>query len=161
MAEATTTEETPEPAVEAPEVADLGDAGKKAIAAERARAVKAEKALQALQTAADERAKAEMTELERFKADNDRLTKESAKAALESTRYRVALEKGLPADLASRLQGDDYDSLAADADSLSALVAARPNGQPRADRSQGTKSESAPTDPAAAFAAHLNAQLGR
>lgn len=159
MAEATT-KETPA-ATDSTETPELGDAGKKAIAAERARADKAEKALTALQKAADERAQAEMTELERFKADNERLTKENANTALEATRLKVALEKGLSADLAPRLQGTDYDSLAADADSLAQLVAARPNSQPRADLSQGTKTDAAPTDPAAAFAAHFNAQLGR
>lgn len=39
-----------------------------------------------------------------------------------ATRLRVALSKGLPADLADRLRGDDEAALSADADALLALV---------------------------------------
>lgn len=58
---------------------------------------------------------------------------------LEQTalRQKVALTKGLPANLVDRLQGDDEDSLIADADSLLALL--KTPTSPRADPSQGAK----------------------
>jgi hypothetical protein len=53
----------------------------------------------------------------------------------EALRYRVALETGLPADLAVRLVGDDEDSLRKDAKALQSLVKPRA-GTP--DASTGT-----------------------
>ena len=54
----------------------------------------------------------------------------------------IALEKGLPASLARRLQGDDRDALAADADELltqfAANAAANGPRAPRVDPSQGS-----------------------
>jgi len=136
---------------------DLGDAGKKAIAAERRRADAAEKALKALQADADARAAAELTELERFKKENDDLRAAATASDLAAIRSQVALEKGLPANLASRLQGTDYDTLAADADSLATLVAkdAKPDPFPKADPSQGAKDKSGKTSNADLFAEQL------
>jgi len=142
-----------------PEPEDLGDAGKRALAAERARADKAEKALKALQAAADERANAELSELERFKKENEELRGAKTASELEAIRLSVALEKGIPANLASRLQGTDRESIAADADSLAEIVGSKPTGQVRPDHSQGPKSTVTEQTPAQAFAAHLNAQL--
>lgn len=144
-----------------PETPDLGDAGTKAIKAERARADKAERELKALRLESETRANAELSELERFKKENADLLKSSSAAALEALRLKVALEKGIPANLAARLQGDDYDSIAADADSLSELVTAKPSGQVRSDPSQGSKATPASTDPAQMFAAALNEARGR
>jgi len=153
---------TPEPTAETPEAPELGDAGKKAIAAERARADKAEKALKALQADAETRANAELTELERFKKENEELRNGKTTSELEALRFKVALEKGIPASLASRLQGADYDSLVADADSLSALVTpGKPNGSVRADLSQGVKTTTGSQDPAQVFAEHIKSQLGQ
>ena len=124
---------------DAPEAPELGDAGKKAIAAERRRADLAEKALKALQAEAEERAASELTELERLKKENADLLSSKTAAELASIRSQVALEKGLPANLAARLQGDDYDTLAADADSLAELVTGNKPASPKADPSQGAK----------------------
>lgn len=155
-----TTEEKPAEIV-VPEVVDLGDAGKKAIAAERKRADDAEKELKALKLDAETRANAELSELERFKKENAELQKQQADASLEAIRLRVALEKGIPANLAARLQGTDYDSIAADADSLAELVSSKPNPQPRPDLSQGVKAVTGTQDPAQAFAIALNEARGR
>lgn len=144
------------------ETPELGDAGKKAIAAERARADKAEKELKALRSDAETRANAELTELERFKKENEELRSGKSTSELEAIRFKVALEKGIPANLAARLQGTDYDTIAADADSLSELVTpGKPNGSVRADLSQGVKSTTGSQDPAQAFAGFMKSQLGQ
>lgn len=149
MSEEPTTEPETEP--------ELGDGGKKAIAAERARADKAEKALKALQIEADNRAAAELTELERFKKENDELRATASASELAAIRSQVALEKGIPANLAIRLQGDDYDSIAADADSLASLVTsdAKPDPFPKADPSQGPKGGTGKTSNADLFAEQI------
>lgn len=121
------------------EAPELGEAGKKAIAAERRRADAAEKALKALQAEAEQRATSELSELERLKKENAELLSGKTAAELASIRNQVALEKGIPANLAARLQGDDYDTIAADADSLAELVTGNKPASPKADPSQGTK----------------------
>jgi hypothetical protein len=150
---------TPETPDETPaEEVELGDAGKKAIAAERKRADALDKELKALRLEAETRANAELSELERFKKENAELQKQQETASLEALRLRVALEKGLPANLAARLQGSDYDELAADADSLSELIPGKPNGLVRVDPSQGPKPAGA-ASPADQFAASLKEAL--
>lgn len=57
----------------------------------------------------------------------------------ENLRYRIALEKGLPADLIDRLKGDSEDELKADADKLLALVAPADGGTPRVPRPDPTQ----------------------
>lgn len=142
---------------------DLGDAGKRAIAAERKRAEIAEKSLKALQEELDKRANAELTELERFKRENEELRTGKSSFELEATRYRVALEKGIPADLAARLQGTSYDEIAADADTLASLIppASGVKPVPRADLSQGAKQQHAAPTPQEAFAETLRTLTGR
>lgn len=58
---------------------------------------------------------------------------ESVAAAAQSQllRYQVAAEKGLPAELAVRLQGSDAKELAADADKLLALLGDTKGGPPK------------------------------
>ncbi len=146
-------DENPTPDAEtAPETPELGDAGKKALAAERARAETAEKALKALQEAEKKRAEAELSELERFKKENEELRNGKTASELEALRYSVALEKGLPANLASRLTGTDRESLEADADSLAELVGQKTNS-PRPDPSQGPKAQPGTGTPREQFAA--------
>lgn len=153
-----TEENTEVVADETADAADLGDAGKKALAAERGRANALEKELKAFKAEAEARANAELTELERFKKEAEELRAANTRSELEAIRLSVALEKGIPANLAARLQGNDRESIAADADSLSELIGAKPTG-PRADHSQGPKSTVTEQTPAQAFASHLNAQL--
>lgn len=143
---------------ETPEPAELGDAGKRALAAERARADKAEKALKALQAEAEQRANAELSELERFKKEAEELRAANSKSQLDAIRYAVALDKGIPANLAARLQGEDRESIEADAEALAELVGTKP-GAVRPDPSQGPKATVGKQSPAQAFAALIGEQL--
>ncbi|AGW41734.1 cold shock protein [Leifsonia xyli subsp. cynodontis DSM 46306] len=143
---------------------ELGDAGKRAIAAERKRAEIAEKSLKALQEEITKRENAELSELERFKKENEELRNNNSTSSLEATRYKVALEKGIPVDLAGRLQGSNYEELAADADTLVSLLpaAGAPVKQtPRPDPSQGAKRQHAAASPREAFGDALKSALGR
>ena len=143
------------------ETVDLGEAGKKALAAERARANALEKKVKAMELAEQTRANAELSELERFKKEADDLRAANSKAELEAIRYAVALEKGLPANLAARLQGNDRESIEADAVALSELVGAKPNGPVRPDPSQGPKSTVGEQSRAQQFADALNKARGQ
>lgn len=151
----------PETETETPAEGELGDAGKRAIAAERKRAETAEKSLKALQEELQKRADAELTELERFKRENDELRNTNSTTALEATRYRVALEKGIPVDLAARLQGANYDEIAADADTLASLIPAQGKPVPRPDLSQGVKPQTAAPSRAEQFADALKTAISR
>ena len=55
----------------------------------------------------------------------------------QALRARVALAKGVPAELADRLQGETEDELTADADKLMALVVPDGSAAPRASAHQG------------------------
>jgi len=74
----------------------------------------------------------------------------------------IALSKGLPASLARRLQGDDRESLEADADELMAQFAAQQEPTtraPRVDPSQGSSARGgAAADPATQFADFIKRQ---
>lgn len=159
MPDVTPTPEAPE--VDGANVDDLGDAGKKAIAAERRRADSLDKELKALKAAATERETAELSELERFKKENDELRNGKTASDLAAIRLQVALEKGIPASLVNRLQGADYDSIAADADSLSELVSGNKQTGPRVDPSQGPKAAGGSQSPSQQFGDFLKDQLGR
>jgi hypothetical protein len=116
---------------------ELGDGGKKALEAERRRANALEKQLKAFQTQAEAQEASKLTELERAqKAANDAAA-QLAEYQRTTIRQKVALEKGLPASLVGRLQGDDEEALAADADALLALLNAPTS--PKPDPSQGAK----------------------
>lgn len=60
-----------------------------------------------------------------------------ARAEAEAARFRVALEAGLPADLAARLVGNTEDEMRADADKLKALLGKQPKGASQAARASG------------------------
>ena len=116
---------------------ELGDGGEKALKAERLRASTAEKAAKSLQAQLDQINAEKLTDIE--KATNRAAEAEKRAAAAEQTalRQKVALMRGLPADLVDRLRGDDEPSLIADADALLALL--KTPTSPRADPSQGAK----------------------
>ena len=135
-------EATPEPA-EAP--VELGDAGKKAIAKER------EARKQAEATAADFKKRLEAIEAEKL-TELEKAQKAAADAAIEVEQLRAQIadkdlhilkqaiggEFNLPAELVDRLQGDDEESLRADAKSLAELVADKEQSPfPKPDPSQG------------------------
>ena len=116
---------------------ELGDGGKKALDAERKRANALDKQLKAILAQQEEAETAKLSELDQAK----RMATESAARLAEyertTIRQKVALEKGLPASLVGRLQGDDEESLSADADALLALLNAPTS--PKPDPSQGAK----------------------
>lgn len=58
-----------------------------------------------------------------FEQKVDGLSKEVTTARGESTRYKVALDMGLPATVADRLRGDDEAALRADAETLKGFMA--------------------------------------
>lgn len=62
----------------------------------------------------------------------------AAAAAHEALRLRIALEKGVPADLADRLIGEDRAALEADAATLLALLKASPGTRTTSDAAAGT-----------------------
>lgn len=130
----------------------LGDAGKNAIKAERARAAAAERQLRAIQAELNEAT----SRAQSLETQNGELTQTLTAAERANLRLTVGLDKGLPKSLIERLQGDDAETLAADADVLLALIpAASPaSTTPRPDPSQGARSPAAST-PQAAFAAAM------
>ena len=134
---------TPSADAEAPADADaaesqeLGDGGKKAIQAEREARKTAER------TAAEALAKlksfedANLSELERSKKAAEESAAELAALRTENIRNRVALAKGVPADLIEFLTGDTEEEVAAKADIL--LARLNTPGTPKPDPSQGAK----------------------
>jgi hypothetical protein len=79
---------------------------------------------------------AQKTEAEKLAEQKTAAEKDAAEARRELMRYRVAAEKGLPAEVIDRLKGDDEQEMAEDADRLLALL--KP-GRPRGDIDAGPK----------------------
>lgn len=109
---------------------------------------------------------ASQTELERAQAQSQALQRELETTQRQALIASVALDKGLPAILARRLQGDSREDLETDADELlSQFQASQPSGGPRAPRpdpSQGSSaSRGGATSPAQEFAALIQSQTGR
>jgi len=154
---------TPAADAEAPADADtaesqeLGDGGKKAIQAEREARKIAER------TAADLAAKlksfedANLSELERTKKAAEESAAELAALRIENVRNRVALEKGVPADLIEFLTGSTEDEVAAKADVLMARLGS--SGTPKPDPSQGAKGTTQKKSTGALFEDFFNESL--
>lgn len=107
----------------------LGDAGLKALHAERDARKAAEAAAKELAekiSAYEDRDKTEQQKAEdriaRLTAELDARNAALAAAEMAAIRNEVAMSKGLPPELAARLQGDDRKALEKDADALLALV---------------------------------------
>lgn len=83
---------------------------------------------------------ASKTDVERFQEKVTQLTQAQADAERRALVASVALDKGLPASLARRLQGDSQGELEADADELLAQFPQTDNGprRPAPDTSQGS-----------------------
>lgn len=103
------------------------------------------------------------TELERWQTYAKEHEARAEKAERDALRSAVALAKGLPANLAARLQGDNQAALEADADELLALIPADTTPRlPRPDPSQGSSARGGPAKtPADEFAAHIRQLTGR
>lgn len=125
--------------------AALGDAGKAALAAERKRANEAEKLAREAQARIKELEEKDATDLE--KASRRIKELEEANAALAADvdsrdktilRLNTGIDEGLPKNLIARLQGDDEESIKADAVSLKELIPdSTPNPFPKPDPSAG------------------------
>jgi hypothetical protein len=142
MSEATveSTAEAPAPAeVEATESQELGDGGKKALQAEREARKAAERSAAEYAAKLKEFEDANLSELERTKKAAEESAAELARLRTENVRNKVALDKGVPADLVEFLSGDTEGDIAAKAD----LLLARLNtpGTPKPDPSQGAKGD--------------------
>ncbi len=96
----------------------------------------------------DELEEAEKTEQERLTEQLNQATEKLQALERQSLRNRIALEKGVPAQLASRLQGETEEELAADADALLSLVTSEQHepSPPRASPRQGTRETPALND---------------
>lgn len=127
--------------VEAKESQELGDGGKKAIQAERDARKVAERTVADLAAKLKSFEDANLSELERTKKAAEESATELAALRTENVRNKVALDKGVPADLVEFLTGDTEGDIAAKAD----LLLARLNtpGTPKPDPSQGAKGDAA------------------
>lgn len=85
------------------------------LAKERRERKKAAETIERLRSALDGEKESQAQTVASVQAERDA-------ARADALRYRVALEEGLPSDLAKRLVGEDEDALRADAKSLLALV---------------------------------------
>jgi len=132
-----TTETPAEPAAEVTENQELGDGGKKALQAERDARKAAEKANAELAAKLKEFEDSKLSELERAKKEAEESAAELARLRTENVRSKVAIDKGVPADLIEFLTGDSEESIAAKADLLMARLNAP--GTPKPDPSQGAK----------------------
>jgi len=97
---------------------------------------------------------ASKTDLERAQAQAEALQRELASTQRQALVASVALDRGLPANLARRLQGESREDLEADADELlSQFGTTSTTRAPAPDRSQGSSANggASPT-PAQAFA---------
>ena len=135
----TTAESTAPAEVEAHDPQELGDGGKKALSAERDARKAAERTAAELTTRLKQFEDANLSELERTKKAAEESAAELAKLRSENVRNKVAIDKGVPADLVEFLTGDTEGDIAAKAD----LLLARLNtpGTPKPDPSQGAKGE--------------------
>lgn len=140
MSEATTEPTTDAPATpdaEVTEPQDLGDGGKKALSAEREARKAAERTAAEYAAKLKEIEDANLSELERTKKAAEESAAELARLRSENVRNKVAIDKGVPADLIEFLTGDTEDAIAAKADVLMARL--NTPGTPKPDPSQGAK----------------------
>jgi hypothetical protein len=123
--------------VEAVESQELGDGGKKALQAERDARKAAERTAAEYAAKLKEIEDSNLSELERAKKVAEESAAELARLRTENVRSKVAIDKGVPADLIEFLTGDTEGDIAAKAD----LLMARLNtpGTPKPDPSQGAK----------------------
>lgn len=91
--------------------------------------------------------KAKISDFESEKKANEEsyqgMQKELSELKLKALKTKVAMDAGLPADLADRLTGDDEETLKADAEKLAPFVGSK-------KVAPSFKTEEVPTDPAEA-----------
>lgn len=153
----TTTEAVAEPAAAEP-TQELGDNGIKALHAERDARKAAEKTAAEYAAKLKEFEDANLSELERIKKAADDSAAELAKLRTENVRSKVALAKGVPADLVEFLTGDTEEEVAAKADLLVSRLGTP--GIPKPDPSQGAKGSQALALNGDPLLADLKSKLG-
>lgn len=147
----------PEPQGE-PAIKPLGPNGEKALTDERALRKSAEKQAADFKKRLDALEQANLTEVEKAQKAAQEAQTALASITRENLRNKVALEKGVPADLVDFLSGDSEDEIAAKADVLLKRIGAPTN--PKPDLSQGARGEvSGSGTPADQFANFLRRQL--
>lgn len=157
------TPETPVPVTPAeqpqgdPAPKPLGPNGEKALAEERAQRKAAEKQATEFKKRLDALEQANLTEVEKAQRTAQDAQTQLAELTRQNLRNKVALEKGVPADLVDFLTGDNEEEITAKADLLLKRIGAPTN--PKPDLSQGARGESVSGAPADQFAAFLKRQL--
>lgn len=158
MSEDTTTTEAEATAdADVQDTPDLGDAGQKAIKAERDARKTAERAVTELAAKLKSFEDANLSELERTKKAADEAASELASLRIENVRNRVALAKGVPADLIEFLTGSTEDEVTAKADVLMSRLGS--SGTPKPDPSQGAKGTTQKKSTGAMFEDFFNDNL--
>lgn len=158
------TPETPvqtEPAAQPqgePATKPLGPNGEKALADERAQRKAAEKQATEFKKRLDALEQSNLSEVEKAQRAAQEAQTQLAELTRQSLRNKVALEKGVPADLADFLTGDTEEEITAKADLLLKRIGAPTN--PKPDLSQGARGENpGGGTPADQFANFLRRQL--
>src|SRR5690606_6239240 len=136
----------------------LGPNGEKALRAEREARAAAEKAAADYRAKLDEIEKASLSELEKAQREAQEAQAQLAEVTRQSTVNKVALEKGVPADLVEFLTGDNEEAIAAKADLLLARLNAPKT--PKPDPSQGAGTGEGKASAADSFAEFFTSHLG-
>jgi colicin import membrane protein len=141
MSEDTTAVPAAEPAAEPTQEPEetLGENGVKALQAEREARKAAEKAVADLNAKLQGLEDAKLSDIERANKAAADAAAELASLRTENARSKVALEKGVPADLIEFLTGDTAEDMAAKADVLMARLSSP--GVPKPDPSQGVSGQ--------------------
>lgn len=137
---------------------ELGDGGIKALQAERDARKAAEKTASEYAAKLKEFEDAKLSELEKAQNAANESAAELARLRMENTRSKVALSKGLPADLVEFLTGDTEEEVAAKADLLLSRLGTP--GTPKPDPSQGAKGSQAHALNGDPLLADLKSKLG-
>jgi hypothetical protein len=120
------------------EKAENPDVVKRALMAEREAAKKARQRAEELAARVKEYEDRDKSDQERQAERVAELEASLTPLQAENLRLKVAMEKGLPAELIKRLEGEDREALEADADELLALVA-KTRSASRGDADQGAR----------------------
>lgn len=141
--DSTTTDAGTDSATEPP-----GDQGKPEVPPEVRRALaKANREAESLRLKLREFEDRDKTELQKLTEAHQSAARDAAEARAEAMRYRVAVAKGVPAELAERLRGQTAEELEADADKLLSLLGSSlANGKPPSFDSGARTTAGQPTD---------------
>ena len=146
-----------EPPQGEPAAKPLGPNGENALREERAQRKAAEKLATDFKKRLDALEQANLTEVEKAQKAAQEAQTALADVTRQNLRNKVALEKGVPADLVDFLTGDTEDEIATKADVLLKRIGAPTN--PKPDLSQGARGETGGNTPADQFASFLKRQL--